>query len=154
MCILWVKYRFSQYRYKILVLFFLHSLLFFIRINLISILVAFYSIYFFGISYQRCGRRSASNRTNSFLAYVGHVKTNLISKNWLVNFGNIFFIRVYGLFWGKIPVFLITGISYYFESWKFGCAVKIYIYVMKITLIVLNFRTPKWRIWPFFWSST
>ena len=51
---------------------------------------------------------------------------------------DIFFICVYVLFWGKIPVFLITGTRYRFESWKFGCAVKSYIEVMKITLIVLK----------------
>ena len=127
----------------------MHSLPFDIRINLISNLVAFYSIYFFGISYQRCGRRTASISSNPFIPYVGHVKTHIISKNWLVNFGNIFFIWVYVLFWGKIPVFLKTGTRYRFGSWKFGCAVKSYIYIMKITLIVL-----KEDFAFFFWSGT
>ena len=111
--------------------------------------VPYINISIFCISYQRRGRRSVSIRANPLIPYVGHIKTHIISKNWLVNFGNIFFILVYVLFWGKIPVFLKTGTRYGFGSWKFGCAVKSYIYIMKITLIVL-----KENFGLFFWSGT
>ena len=105
---------------------------------LIPILCTLHKFFDFPYFYQRCGRRRASISTNPFIPYVGHIKTHIISKNWLENFGEFFLICVFVLFLGKIPVFLITGTRYRFESWKFGCAVKSYIQVMKITLIVLK----------------
>ena len=117
---------------------------------LIPILCTLHKVFNFRYSYQLCGRRTRPIKAYSIIPYVDHIKTHIISKNWLENFGEFFLICVFVLFLGKIPVFLITGTRYRFESWKFGCAVKSYIQVMKITLIVLLRKILAF----FFWSGT
>ena len=57
---------------------------------LIPILYTLHKVLNFPYFYQRCGRRTASISTNPFIPYVDHIKTHIISKNWLDNFGHIF----------------------------------------------------------------
>ena len=87
-----IKYRFSHDRYIFPVQFFLHEIYYFKRINLTPILDQYSVVYIFDISYQLCGRRTRPIKAYFVLQYVDHIKTHIISKNWLKNFGEFFFI--------------------------------------------------------------
>ena len=99
---------------------------------MICILVAFLLIYFFGISYQRCGRRSASNRTNPFIPYVGHMKTHIIQRHCIKKLAKEILI-----FLTKILIFLLSNTNNQFclcSYWACSYPAKKFLFCQKVLI--------------------